>query len=194
MIEPTYVCLQTKIQIKEESKDTTFKRKMMSENSFCIDTSKYIDNQTCLICDSEFESTSETTKHIEDKHLDIVLKPAKNSKEIVESHKDIKKNDKTKNTSLPKKKTEKPSKNESRPNSISKPTISSGLKLKINLKDKKVKKEHYCHICKLNFPSSHPIKYYNHYRLKHRDIVEVSVYCFSIYIFQVQKKTYFERI
>ena len=100
---------------------------------------------------------------------------------IIENHKDIKKTDKTKNTSLPKKKTEKPSKNESRPNSISKPTISSGLKLKINLKDKKVKKEHYCHICKLNFPSSHPIKYYNHYRLKHRDIVEVSVYCFSIY-------------
>ena len=35
-------------------------------------------NQTCLICDCEFESMSEVLNHIEKLHLNIILKPTVN--------------------------------------------------------------------------------------------------------------------
>ena len=44
-----------------------------SESSF--EASKYIMNQTCLVCDYVFQTTPEVLNHVEDKHLNIILEP-----------------------------------------------------------------------------------------------------------------------
>ena len=39
----------------------------------CHEASKYINGQTCLICDIEFGATIEVAKHIKKEHLDIIV-------------------------------------------------------------------------------------------------------------------------
>ena len=52
--------------------------KIDKENSkkhieLCQEASKFMDEQKCLICDVEFESTIKVTKHIKKEHLDIII-------------------------------------------------------------------------------------------------------------------------
>ena len=39
----------------------------------CKEALKYMDEQKCLICDIEFDSTLRVTKHIKKQHLDIII-------------------------------------------------------------------------------------------------------------------------
>ena len=41
--------------------------------SLCQEASKYMDVQTCLICETEFDSVTEVAKHIKKEHLDIII-------------------------------------------------------------------------------------------------------------------------
>ena len=51
----------------------------------CIEASKYMDEQTCLVCDTEFDSTIQGVKHIRLEHSDVIgisqENSQKNSKE-----------------------------------------------------------------------------------------------------------------
>ena len=50
---------------------------MVGKNSWnehsCQEASKYIDEQICMICEIEFQSTTEVAKHIKKEHLDIIV-------------------------------------------------------------------------------------------------------------------------
>ena len=41
--------------------------------SLCQEAVKYMDVQTCLICETEFDSVTEVAKHIKKEHLDIII-------------------------------------------------------------------------------------------------------------------------
>ena len=71
---------QIKAEINEQSAEIIQKNDSSeSEVKFCLEASKFIMNQTCLICDCEFESMAVVLNHIEKLHLSIILKPTVNS-------------------------------------------------------------------------------------------------------------------
>ena len=41
--------------------------------AYCLDALKFIDQQTCLICDAEFDSKNEGIKHIQSEHSDVIV-------------------------------------------------------------------------------------------------------------------------
>ena len=71
---------QIKIETNEHSAEIIPKIDSSDyEVDFCLEASKFIMNQTCLICDCEFESMAVVLNHIENLHLSIILKPTVNS-------------------------------------------------------------------------------------------------------------------
>ena len=47
--------------------------KLKRHIEICQEALKYLDEQTCLICDADFNAISEVFKHIKQEHLDIIF-------------------------------------------------------------------------------------------------------------------------
>ena len=63
---------KSKQQIIEDNKQNSIKEKQ-SKSEIHGEASKYIIDQICLICDTEFGLKSEAVKHVTDCHEDIIL-------------------------------------------------------------------------------------------------------------------------
>ena len=61
------------------SSECTLCKEMLDKSNWnkhtelCQEASKYINGQTCLICEIEFDSITEVAKHIKKEHLDIIF-------------------------------------------------------------------------------------------------------------------------
>ena len=59
--------------------ECTLCKEMLDKNNWnkhtelCQEASKYMNGQTCLICEIEFDSITEVAKHIKKEHLDIIF-------------------------------------------------------------------------------------------------------------------------
>ena len=78
------------IEVVKSEEITSVREKCENYSDTSFETSKYIINQTCLVCDCVFQTTPEVLNHVEDHHLNIILKP-KNSENSNSSNVDIKK-------------------------------------------------------------------------------------------------------
>ena len=67
--------LETTSSTKEctHCKEKVSKDDLNSHIELCKEITQFMEEQTCLICDIEFNSTSEVAKHIENNHLDIIV-------------------------------------------------------------------------------------------------------------------------
>ena len=61
-----------------DQKNCQYCQKMVNKNDWnkhnelCVEASKYVDGQICLICDTEFQIVVEALNHIKKEHIDLI--------------------------------------------------------------------------------------------------------------------------